>query len=540
MNSIQSSPTVVDDSLFVGDGRGTLYAIDAETGNRRWAFESTRIRSSPTVADGTVFVGSFDHNLYAVDAETGNQQWAFETGDFIASSPTVIDSTVFVGSDDGYLYAVDAETGDQEWAFQTGGRIRSSPTVVDGTVLVGSSDGNICAVDTETGDQRWEFEIGSGVNSSPTVVDGTVFVGSADGNLYAVATGVDGSSEDSRVLLGTLGHHGDRRFANQSIDIPAHALYTSWVRNNADWLAIGGVGIGGGIGGISLIRRREDTRESKQDPPNESSGESSAMPPSETAQSTTPTDQSGTDASSRVDEFRSEAETALEMAVAAKENNLFDEAEDAYDVALTQYEAALDELDAGDAETRTKVEESIDAAHAELTALETLHEQQEEIIETLETAEHSFQVAIMAYVEGSQTLARIRFRQARDSFAEAVDIVEDSDEDLLSPPVEVSVQPDRELASTALSELPAVPEAAVASLSDAGVNEIDELEEREEPPWPPTPVETLATEETTSDRVETTLTLLSWWEDTDSHEFETAAAVSRRRDQAEYGFARSS
>jgi outer membrane protein assembly factor BamB len=43
--------------------------------------------------------------------------------------------------------------------------------------------------------------------SSPTVADGTVYVGDGDGKLYAIHTDHTESSEGSRVLLGTLGHH---------------------------------------------------------------------------------------------------------------------------------------------------------------------------------------------------------------------------------------------------------------------------------------------------------------------------------------------
>jgi tRNA A-37 threonylcarbamoyl transferase component Bud32 len=74
-------------------------------------------------------------------------------------------------------------------------------------------------VDAETGEEQWRFtEPSDGVYSSPTVVDGTVYVGSQDGNLYAVDAGVSGSSEGSRVMLGTLGHHGNWRYAGQSIE----------------------------------------------------------------------------------------------------------------------------------------------------------------------------------------------------------------------------------------------------------------------------------------------------------------------------------
>jgi hypothetical protein len=112
---------------------------------------------------------------------------------------------------------VDAGTGEQEWAFETGDFVESSPTVVDGTVYVGSFDDKLYAVDAGTGEQEWAFESGGAVFSSPTVVNGTVYVGSKDNSLYAVDAGVKGSSEGSRAQLGTLGHHGDWKYADQSL-----------------------------------------------------------------------------------------------------------------------------------------------------------------------------------------------------------------------------------------------------------------------------------------------------------------------------------
>ena len=96
---------------------------------------------------------------------------------------------------------------EQKWDFETGGVVGSSPTVVEDTVYFGSLDGNLYAVETSSGELKWSFGTGDFVFSSPTVVDGTVYFGSD--NLYAVETGVDGSSEGSRVLQRTLGHHRD-------------------------------------------------------------------------------------------------------------------------------------------------------------------------------------------------------------------------------------------------------------------------------------------------------------------------------------------
>ncbi len=203
-----SSPTVVGDTVYIGSFDENTYALDATTGDQKWASQTGYWPlSSPTVVGDTVYDGSFDGNVYALNATTGDQKWLFQTGEIIASSPTVVDGTVFVGSNDNNVYALDAATGNQQWCFETGDWVKSSPTVVEGTVFVGSNDNNVYALDTATGDQEWVFETGDIVISSPTVVEGTVFVGSNDNKVYALDAGVSGSSEGSRVTLGTLGHH---------------------------------------------------------------------------------------------------------------------------------------------------------------------------------------------------------------------------------------------------------------------------------------------------------------------------------------------
>jgi len=53
-----------------------------------------------------VYFGSNDNHLYAVDANTGEEKWKFETGDSV-SSPAVLDGVVYFGSQDNHLYAVD-------------------------------------------------------------------------------------------------------------------------------------------------------------------------------------------------------------------------------------------------------------------------------------------------------------------------------------------------------------------------------------------------------------------------------------------------
>jgi outer membrane protein assembly factor BamB len=187
-----SSPTVKNNTVYIGTHDGTLFAIDADTGNKEWEFDEPgdEIVSSPAVVDGTVYFGSLDGTLYAVNTTDGTEAWNTpfdEPENEINSSPTVVEDTVYFGSRDGALYAVNADTGTEEWKYdEPEDRVFSSPLVVDNTIYVGSDDGNVYAVDTG-GIEEWTFEEPAGrVRSTPTYANGTLYVGSSDESLYAI------------------------------------------------------------------------------------------------------------------------------------------------------------------------------------------------------------------------------------------------------------------------------------------------------------------------------------------------------------------
>jgi outer membrane protein assembly factor BamB len=214
--SVRSSPTVIDGRLYITSALHSLDALDASDGSKIWSYEmsdaSTASFSSPTIADGRVYIGDSSGNLYALDASNGREQWKYKANESMPfySSPTVADKTVYIGSWDKNVYALEVSDGSEQWSYEIGSLVSSSPTVVNNTVYVGSSgsgNGNLYALDASDGREQWSYETSGIIYSSPTVADGTVFIGSRDGNVYALDAGVSGSSEDSRVLQGTLGHH---------------------------------------------------------------------------------------------------------------------------------------------------------------------------------------------------------------------------------------------------------------------------------------------------------------------------------------------
>ncbi|MFG2784297.1 PQQ-binding-like beta-propeller repeat protein [Streptomyces prunicolor] len=135
--------------------------------------------SSPVVVDGTVYVGSWNHLLWAVDALSGEERWQCRVGGVVAASPAFANGTVYIGSWDKCLWAVDAVSGRERWRVRTNGLVRSTPVVTDGMVLFGSNDGFFRAVDAVSGKSRWQVRVGTGVRSSPTVVGDSVYVGVA-------------------------------------------------------------------------------------------------------------------------------------------------------------------------------------------------------------------------------------------------------------------------------------------------------------------------------------------------------------------------
>jgi outer membrane protein assembly factor BamB len=185
---VYSSPTIVDDFLYVGDDDGTVYALNAGSGYKLWEFKTNkRVRSSPLVVDGTVYIGSSDNSLYAIDTKSGKELWTFETDGAIVSSPVVVNNTLYVGSRDSTIYAINAETGQRLWTYETDGQIDSSPAVVNDIIIIGSYDGTVYALNTNSGKEVWTFETDGEIQTSPTVANKMVYVGSEDSNVYAVS-----------------------------------------------------------------------------------------------------------------------------------------------------------------------------------------------------------------------------------------------------------------------------------------------------------------------------------------------------------------
>lgn len=175
-NPVTSGMSLKNNTLFVG-ALPRVYAFDAVTGGTKWVTTTpqyTSFSSSPTVTDNTVFIGGEDGTFYAYHSSTGVLKWEkFLSTGSIMSSPILLGGIIYIGGGDGKLYSLDAESGDILWANADMGtqNIYSGPVISTKAIYGGTLSGNVFAINTQTGITKWKAPVPGGrFQSSPCVL----------------------------------------------------------------------------------------------------------------------------------------------------------------------------------------------------------------------------------------------------------------------------------------------------------------------------------------------------------------------------------
>jgi outer membrane protein assembly factor BamB len=178
---VETSPLLIDGTLYFGSWDRKMYAMDVRTRKIRWTFRAgDEIKTAPAYSKGTIYFGAYDNRMYAVDARTGRLRWSASGEANFYSTPAVAYGRVYVGNTDGRVYAFGAKSGNLLWATSTGSYVYSGPAVWNKTVYVGSHSHRLFALDAGTGAVRWSFEAGSVIPGSPTIMAGIVYTSAVE------------------------------------------------------------------------------------------------------------------------------------------------------------------------------------------------------------------------------------------------------------------------------------------------------------------------------------------------------------------------
>jgi outer membrane protein assembly factor BamB len=177
--------------VFIGDGSGKIYAINAANGELYWTWQaSMALLTAPIYANGIVYVGEQNALFSAIDANTGSKLWGGGAGGAI-NTPAINKNNDFVyfSSEDGSVTSVKIKDEGNVWKTFVGAPISTAPEIYNGKIFVGTAVGNIVALSEDNGGVLWNTNIGGGyVNAKPVAIDGLLFAGGGDGTLYAIET----------------------------------------------------------------------------------------------------------------------------------------------------------------------------------------------------------------------------------------------------------------------------------------------------------------------------------------------------------------
>jgi quinohemoprotein ethanol dehydrogenase len=220
--SFETTPVVVDGTMYLTGPQSQVYAVDATTGQEKWRYvpDLSGIAQLPLCCgqvnrgvgfgDGKIFVAQLDAKLTALDPASGDVLWTVQDDDPRAGysetmAPLFWNGMVFVGASGaeyeirGHISAYDAKTGQQMWRFYTipapgefgsdswpagsdiwkfgGGSVWQTPALdpdlgmlyitvgnpspdLDGSQRAGNNlfTESIVALDAKTGDRKWHYQ----------------------------------------------------------------------------------------------------------------------------------------------------------------------------------------------------------------------------------------------------------------------------------------------------------------------------------------------------------------------------------------------
>jgi outer membrane protein assembly factor BamB len=194
---IQTTPTVIGNTLYFGTLSGYQYALDSATGTEKWnrfmGYNSDPgsplqgVRSSSQHHNGRIYFGTGMAKVHCLDAESGEEIWQRQLDDDpmrnraqVFCSVAVYQDKLYVGTSSGQakMACLDADTGAVRWQFYVvpdktrggGGSIWNSPAIDESANIVYFGTGSVrgfmpadpmlftesmIAFDADTGEMLW-------------------------------------------------------------------------------------------------------------------------------------------------------------------------------------------------------------------------------------------------------------------------------------------------------------------------------------------------------------------------------------------------
>ncbi len=190
-------PAVAGDTVYAGSCSGTYYALNTQTGEVRWSFDTSvdgqpaTFHTNPLIHGELVVTatdGAADGYIYAFDRKTGAVRWKklLMHGQVVADLVQA-GAAVFALAYEGHLVALAVEDGRELWTFppvaapdELGGYAITAGEVV----YLAGRDRHVHALRAEDGQVLWQRSLGASVNTTLAMRGEQLYVGCTDDRLY--------------------------------------------------------------------------------------------------------------------------------------------------------------------------------------------------------------------------------------------------------------------------------------------------------------------------------------------------------------------
>jgi outer membrane protein assembly factor BamB len=295
---------VGNENRILASGRDLiLYSVSPDTGKVQWQHGikngswiegeffgsggAPGFMTTPTVVDNVMYIGGPDGFVNAVDVDTGEEIWRTELGGTLSAAPVVAEGKVFIGqiSNKKEFFALNQTNGLPVWINSGYGGTWVSSAYNDGRLFVGNIAGEMYGIDASDGTMLWSYDTDLdkdpgdtktiGIYSVPCIDSTNVYVGSWSGYYYSFnqITGAlnwktktkgsgDGGRPDSaavmihkdHVYVQKGGHHID------ALDKTMGAANSTWTApggylQNGTVAAYGDMVFGSAVQGVTLLPR---------------------------------------------------------------------------------------------------------------------------------------------------------------------------------------------------------------------------------------------------------------------------------------------
>ncbi len=159
-----------------------VYALNAQTGGRRWQYQSKVATGYPYLDSGVVYFGAADGKVYALDAGSGSVKWS----QTLSAFPSVIgiaNGVLYAGTPSylaynrnaqpGAVYALNASDGSLKWQSKNTGFVGGMDS---DAIYLTTTDNQVVAVNISDGSLKWYYR----ADNIPHIE------GSANGQVYII------------------------------------------------------------------------------------------------------------------------------------------------------------------------------------------------------------------------------------------------------------------------------------------------------------------------------------------------------------------